>query len=105
MAWKRRPSKFMGCRVVVRCGDRVGRRCVGWRGVVECGDRKVRETGIFASKEQAIAAAAMIPGGKRPRGRAGGREMVCLERKTIRTRHWKTGTPFTRRQCVKWGWR
>lgn len=107
MTKKRGPSKFMGCRVVVRCGVREGRgrSCAGWRGVVECRGRKVRETGLFRSKEAALDLATKLAGGSKPRGRAGGREMVCRERKTIRLRHWKTGTPFTREQCVRYGWR
>lgn len=109
-AGTRHPSRFLGCRVVARCAQRASRPgrkggpCTAWRGVVECNGRTVRKTGRFRSKRAALEAAMGIAWGPRPRRVPEARRLICRKWKTVRLRHWKTGTPFARRQCAKWGW-
>lgn len=107
----RRPSKFLGCRTVLRCGKRASRpgrkggRCTGWRGVVECAGRVVRRTRVYPAKIGALDAATRLPGGRAPRAAAAPTRQVCKRWKRISMRHWKTGTSFSKRQCANWGWR
>jgi len=109
---KRDPSRFMGCRTVVRCGKRrarPGRKgdpCTGWRGVVECAGEVVYRTDVYVSKQKALTAAENLRGGSTVMlKRAVPTRQVCKRWKRISMRHWKTGTPFTKRQCAKWGWK